>query len=83
MVKKSSNTIKPTKSKPFRTDYFQNFGKDISVFLLLLQIGVIGITFLFYFLNRDRITPEFLDKRLIPLHDEYLEPFKNTKKKKY
>ncbi len=81
MVKKSSNTIKPTKSKPFRTDYFQNFGKDISVFLLLLQIGVIGITFLFYFLNRDRITPEFLDKRLIPLHDEYLEPFKNTKKK--
>jgi hypothetical protein len=97
MVKKSSNkrkSIKPRakpqarpkpkpkpKPKPYRTNYFHNFGKDISVFLLLLQIGVIATTFLLFFLNRDRITPEFLDKRLIPLHDEYLEPFKNTKKK--
>ena len=36
MVKKSSNTIKPTKSKPFRTDYFQNFGKDTD-FLIRIQ----------------------------------------------
>jgi len=95
MVKTSNNkrkSIKPKKKKQktklfggkskksIKTNPYQNISKDVSVFLLLLQIGVIATTFLLYFLNRDSITSEFLDTVLIPL-DKFvpnISEFKNT-----
>ena len=55
-----------------------NINSKTNIILLILQIGVIITSFLLYFLNRDRITPEFLDKRLLKLKDEYIENFNNT-----
>jgi len=93
MVKNSNKrkSIKPKKKRPKsksklfggkskKSNPYQNISKDVSVFLLLLQIGVIATTFLLYFLNKDKNTPEFLDAVLIPLDKEIIkkDDFTNT-----
>ena len=78
---KRKKVRRKTKTQTIFVNNIGNLYKNIGIFLLLLQIGVIVATLLLFNLNKDRITSEFLDAVLLPLDTSLTntEIFKNKK----